>query len=72
MQMMPTMSCAQRVVEEVAVSDLTAAVEEAVINPTLGEIFLQSVFSLDQTSKALSHGCHGIFGFRWRIAATHG
>src|SRR3984885_15919321 len=33
MQMMPTMSCAQRVLEKVAASDLTAAIEEAVINP---------------------------------------
>jgi hypothetical protein len=71
MQMMPTVSCAQRVAEEAAASDLSAAAEEAVINPALDKFFLQSVFSLEQSSKALSHACHGFFVSRWRIAATH-
>src|ERR1700723_2877772 len=44
MQMMPTVSCPQRVVEEAAVSDLTAAVEEAVINPALGKFFGKCLF----------------------------
>jgi hypothetical protein len=42
--MMPTMSCAQRVVEEAAASDLSAAVEEAVIDPALGEFFCKVSF----------------------------
>jgi hypothetical protein len=44
MQMMPTVSCAQRVVEDATVSDLSAAAEEAVINPALGEFFSKVSF----------------------------
>src|ERR1700722_7238424 len=44
MQMMPTMSCAQRVVEEAVASDLSAAVEEAIINPALDKFFAKCLF----------------------------
>jgi hypothetical protein len=44
MQMMPTVSCAQRVAEEAAASDLSAAVEEAVINPALDKFFCKVSF----------------------------
>jgi hypothetical protein len=45
MQMMPTMSCDQRLAAEAATSDLSAAVEDVVINSALDkEIFYKVSF----------------------------